>query len=186
MVSHIVPKTLMIALLVVPLSIGLLSGCVEVDDDEPTGENFQFTLLDGTQVELRDYQGKIVILDMWATWCGPCTYQLSELKLAYEAYDRSTLEIISLNIDEREDSQTIYDFIEDFKNQFGIELDWVFGQDDGSVWESYMINGGIPTLYIFDQNGQIHFSHEGLSFFSEIPENFPDGETLQEKIEELL
>ena len=150
-------------------------------------EEFEFILIDGNTKNLSDYRGKIVILDMWATWCGPCTYQMDELKKTYDYYDRNDLEIISLNIDPRESSQVIYDYIEDFKNQYGIELDWIFGQDDGTVWEKYMINGGIPTLYIFDKHGQIHFRHEGVSVFSEIPAGWPeDTETLSLKIEEII
>jgi len=138
------------------------------------GENFEFTLVDGTIKHLSDYRGKIVILDMWATWCGPCKTQLIELNKINEHYGKEDLEIISLNIDYRETSQYIIEFIEDFKNDYDIELDWTIGQDDGSVWEEYMINGGIPTLYIFDQKGNIHFTHEGVSFFSEIPYGYPD------------
>ena len=138
------------------------------------GENFEFTLVDGTIKHLSDYRGKIVILDMWATWCGPCKTQLIELNKINEHYGKEDLEIISLNIDYRETSQDIIDFIEDFKNDYNIELDWVIGQDDGSIWEKYMISGGIPTLYIFDQKGNIHFTHEGVSFFSEVPYGYPD------------
>ena len=138
------------------------------------GENFEFTLVDGTIKHLSGYRGKIVILDMWATWCGPCKTQLIELNKINKHYGKEDLEIISLNIDYRETSQDIIDFIEDFKNDYNIELDWVIGQDDGSVWEEYMISGGIPTLYIFDQKGNIHFTHEGVSFFSEVPYGYPD------------
>jgi len=124
---------------------------------------------------------------MWATWCGPCSYQMVELRKTYDSYDRNDLEIISLNIDSRENTQVINDYIEDFKNQYEIELDWIFGQDDGSVWEKYMIGGGIPTLYIFDQKGGIYLFHEGVAFFSEIPQGMPeDSVILKQKIDKLL
>ncbi len=167
-------------------TISLTVGCT-TSNETSNGHDFEFTLLDGTVKQLSDYRGKVIILDMWASWCGPCTYQMAELRSAYNTYDRNYLEIISLNIDPNEDSEVVSDYITNYKNQYGIELDWIFGQDDGSVWENYMIgSGGIPTLYIFDQEGEIHFSHEGLTFFSEVPDNFPDSPTLASKINELI
>lgn len=178
-------STLVIIILIFLLS--LMSGCTDSEENND-GEDFEFTLLDGTIKHLSDYRGKVIILDMWATWCGPCAYQMQELRNIYDAYDRNDLEIISLNVDTRENSQIVNDFIEAFKNQYGIELDWIFGQDDGSVWEEYkMVSGGIPTLYMFDQKGRIHFSHEGVAFFSEIPQGLPDDSViLKPKIDELI
>jgi len=156
--------------------------------DDNSGEDFVFTLLDGSKGQLSDYRGKVVILDMWAIWCQPCQFQMTELKKVYENYSRNDLEIISIDIDTRESSQQIQSFVEEFKNQLDIELDWIFGMDDGSIWEKYMLGqGGIPSLYIFDQEGQIHFSQEGVSVFSEIPQGWPEDITrLAPKIDELL
>ena len=166
--------------------LSLLSGCVEKSDSD-NGEDFEFALLDGTVKHLSDYRGKIVILDMWASWCSPCAYQMAELRTAYDTYDRNELEIISLNIDPRENNDVINQYVSDYKSQLGVDLDWIFGQDNGSVWAEYMIGqGGIPTLYIFNQEGIIHFSHEGLTFFSEVPDTFPDSPTLALKINELI
>jgi hypothetical protein len=58
--------------------------------------------------------------------------------------------------------------IDEFKQQLNIELDWIFGMDDGGIWEKYRINppGGVPTLYIFDKNGKIYYSKEGYEPYS--------------------
>ena len=182
--------SILIYILFLILLISILSGCFDTSEKDEA-HDFVFTALDGSEKHLSDYRGKVVILDMWATWCGPCQFQMTELIKVYENYSKADLEIISVDIDPRETSQQIQSFKLEFEQEVGTELNWVFGIDDGSIWEKYKLeNGGIPTLYIFDQKGNIHFSEEGLAVFSEIPEWWPETQPLPTKlapkIEELL
>lgn len=154
------------------LALPFFSGCTE---NKPTisGEDFTFTTLQGEIKHLSDYRGKIVILDMWATWCQPCQYQMLELRKIYENYSRNDVEVLSIDIDERETIQQIQSFLDEFR-EYGYELTWIFGRDDGAIWEAYKVgNGGIPALCIFDRNGTLSFSHEGLAVYDQIPEGFP-------------
>jgi thiol-disulfide isomerase/thioredoxin len=111
-------KILPIILIIVIIITGILSGCTTTNQNNSTngtnGENFLFELPDSTEVELKEYRGKIVILDMWATWCSPCQYQMIELKKAYDTYSREDLEILSINVDPDETNQDILNFIELF------------------------------------------------------------------------
>jgi len=173
------------------LFTSLLTGCVKKDDannDEPVAgaEEFSFTALDGSTKSLSDYRGKVVVLDMWAAWCSPCQYQMFELLKAYDFYDHDDLEIISVNVDIREDAALIQSFIDEYAKQ-GYDLSWVFGQDDDSISEKYMKEGALPTIVIFDQEGRLHFRKAGLCFFSEIPEGASaDSTLLAPIIDELL
>jgi thiol-disulfide isomerase/thioredoxin len=168
----------------------LLSGCLDSSDGNG-GEDFIFTMLDGAKKSLSDYRGKVVILDMWATWCGPCKFQMVELKKIYENYSRDVLEILSIDVDQYETSYDIQEFKDEFMLDYDIELNWVFGMDDGSVWEKYKFEDeGIPVVSIFDQRGNIYFSNEGVAVFSEIPvwwpEDVPEPPKLAPYLEELL
>lgn len=165
-------KTPVFFIVILLFFISSFVGCIE-KDTSLSGEDFSFTTLAGETKHLREYRGKIVILDMWATWCSPCQYQMLELRKVYENYDRNDVEIISINIDQRESVQLIQSYLDDFRN-YGFELTWVFGTDDGSIWDTYKVgNGGIPALCIFDRNGILSFSHEGLAVHDEIPQGFP-------------
>lgn len=156
------------------ISISIISGCMDNTNDNITdsGEDFKFQDIAGIQRYLSDFRGKIVIVDLWATWCSPCGYQMLELEKIYNHYDKEKIEIISVDIDPEETINMVQQYIEEFK-VYGINLDWIFGMDVDNIWEKYKINGGIPTLYIFDKNGYIHYKHEGVSIFSEIPEGWP-------------
>ena len=106
---------------------------------------------------------------------------------AGECVTACQVEIFSVDIDDSKTSQQIQSFRDEFENQLDIELNWIFGKGDGSIWQKYMINGGIPTLCIFDQKGSLSFQREGAAVFSEIPSGWPeDTVTLAQKIDDLM
>lgn len=181
------------------LVILVFSGCIKEkpknEDNNPdnipdnnhndTGEDFAFIDMDGLEKKLSDYRGKVVILDLWATWCNPCQIQMLELIKVYENYSRNELEIFSINIDEREDLQDINDFIDLFA-QYGYSLSWIFGNEKDNL-EKYMKEQSIPTLVIFDQVGRIYHREVGLSVFDTLPSGAPQDTTrIKPIIEEII
>jgi thiol-disulfide isomerase/thioredoxin len=178
--NFLFPLFLIIILGILPF----LSGCTTTDIPD-TGDNFSFTLLNGKTGELKDYREKVVIVDLWATWCQPCQYQMLELEKAYENYTRDELEILSINTDDRESISQIQDFIDQFE-EFGYDLDWVFANELDDL-SSYNPEQSIPRLIMFDQEGNIHWDHNGIIFFSDIPDEWTGEKTLlKEKIDELI
>ena len=178
-------KELITGLILISL-FSSLSGCLD-SSESVEEEVFVFTALDGNQIGLSSYRGKVVILDMWATWCGPCHAVMPELKKIYENYTRDDLEILSVDIDPRESVEDIQDFIDWFEDQYKIELNWIFGRDDGSISEKYMNESAIPTLAVFDQKGRLYYRKAGVHAFKEIPTGFPENTpTLGPILDELI
>jgi thiol-disulfide isomerase/thioredoxin len=176
-------KKELIVILILVFSISNLSGCFESSgnnngDSSDNAEEFVFTALDGSQISLSDYRGKVVILDLWATWCNPCHAVLPELKKIYNHYSRNDLEIMSVNIDSRETVQYIESFIDWFEEEYEIDLDWIFGRDDSSILEKYMNEGAIPTLAVFDQKGRLYYRKAGVHVYKKVPEGFPENTPL--------
>jgi thiol-disulfide isomerase/thioredoxin len=179
-------KKELFAVLLLVSSFLFLSGCLDSSEND-VGDEFVFQDIDGIQIRLSSYRGKVVILDMWATWCNPCHAVMPELKKIYDNYSRDELEIMSVDIDLRESVELIESFIDWFEDQYDTELNWIFGQDDGSISEKYMNESAIPTLAVFDQKGRLYYRKAGVHAYKEIPVGFPENTpTLAPILEELI
>jgi thiol-disulfide isomerase/thioredoxin len=130
-------------------------------------------LLDGTPIDLKDYRGKVVVLDYWATWCGPCIGDMPMLKMFYENWHRDRgVELIGISVDD--DLYALKAFVE--KEQ----LAWPNASEKLSKEqnlpdsrEKYNINA-YPTTILIDQNGKVVRAGNGLySILSEIWKLFP-------------
>jgi thiol-disulfide isomerase/thioredoxin len=111
---------------------------------------------DAPPTRLSELKGKVVLLDFWATWCGPCRQSIPELALLYNKYKNNGLEVIGVSVDEKETQP----MIPTLKQEFGITypivlLDQVPGMDKQFTY-TYL-----PTLYIIDKRGNVRHKVEG-------------------------
>ncbi len=113
-------------------------------------------LLNGNDFDLADHAGKeVVILDFWATWCGPCVAAMPILEQVAEEYKSKGVVLYSVN--QQEDAKTIRDFLDEEGLKVNVALD-----SDGEVGEAYGVEG-IPTMVIIDKQGIVRDVHVGLS-----------------------
>lgn len=125
-----------------------------VADNKPneTATNFTFESIDGKQVSLTDLKGKIVYIDVWATWCGPCLGEIPSLKKLEEEYHGKDIVFLSVSTDKSADRQKWEDMVKE-KELKGIQL---FAGDKArdQILSPYKITG-IPRFILVDRDGKL-------------------------------
>jgi len=112
---------------------------------DPT--DFTLPLLDGKRITLSRYKGKVVFLNFWATWCGPCRSEMSSMEAVYQKLKSRGFEIIAVNLGESKDKVSA--FMNEYKLNFPAALD-----ERQTTGSQYNVRA-IPTTYIIDRRGLI-------------------------------
>jgi peroxiredoxin len=116
--------------------------------------DFTLEALDGSKVALRDYRGKVVLINFWATWCPPCRAEIPEIEAAFEARQADGFEVLGINVEESR--ETIAPFVDEFEMSYPVLLD-----ESGRLLQTYRAMG-LPMSVIVDQDGVIQARHVGF------------------------
>jgi len=112
-----------------------------------TAPDFTLNTIDNKQISLSDYHGRPVILNFWATWCGPCRYEVPAFKAFYDKYPEEEVVIIAVNTQDNPDSALSYAKADGLK--FVIPVD-----PRGNVANLYNVRG-MPTTFFINETGII-------------------------------
>ncbi len=117
--------------------------------------DFLVTDLKGEEISLKDYRGQVVLLDFWATWCGPCLTEMPKVKKTYEKYKDQKFQIIGIS---RDNSKTP---LEAYVEKEG--LAWInYWDENGKLTDLYKVIG-FPTTFLIDGAGVIRKASLGGS-----------------------
>jgi thiol-disulfide isomerase/thioredoxin len=157
-----VKKSYILIWLSLVLLIGQCGG--NVQQNNPNNE-FDFSLpgLDGDIHSLKDYSGRIVVLNFWATWCPPCLEEMTKLNELYEKYKMNGLEVVGIALDK--DS---LDLVSPFVKENGIRYTILKG--DQQMLSKLKNFKGVPTTLVFDQDGEIRKRFDGSFEVEELEE----------------
>jgi peroxiredoxin len=120
--------------------------------------NLDFTMkdVDGKDVRLSDYKGKVILLDFWATWCGPCKYEIPGFVELQEKYGKQGLQVIGVSVDDTVEK------LRPFIKQFNINYPILQGLGHDDVQDAYGPIIGIPINVVISRDGRICGKHMGL------------------------
>ena len=117
-------------------------------DEKVKAQNFALKDLNGNEVHLENYRGKVIFLNFWTTWCPACLVEMPSMEKLYSEFKNK--DFIILAVDMQEDPETVKMFKARFKLSFPILLD-----TDGVVASYYGVNA-IPATYIIDRGGHLY------------------------------
>lgn len=138
----------------------------EEDIDEKSQElavgkiapSFTLNNLNGEEVSLSDYEGKIVLINFWATWCGYCDKEMPDLQRLHEENE----DLVVLAVDVRESKEEVQSYIDKGKYDFPVVLDL-----DGETSITYLVSA-FPTSYFVDKNGILLGAVQGMMTYDKM------------------
>lgn len=131
--------------------------CLGISSQAETikGEAHDFTLKSnsGKNLRLSDFRGQVVLINFWATWCGPCRQEMPKLDELYKRYKRAGVAVWGVNVED--DSSLAENFLKNNPVDFPVLYDV-----SSEVSELYNVDA-MPTTVIVDRNGKMRHLHRG-------------------------
>ena len=156
-------------------SVQLKSIPMESSDDIKVGNmapEFKGETIDGKELKLSDYKGRVILLDFWASWCGPCQKELPFLFQMYDDNEDRNFIIIAVNIDKKLNSAQ--KFLEKLTEKAHFPIVW---DSKSEIPALYNIES-MPTTIFIDKEGVIRYIHTGFTDSSK--------DMLRNELDELL
>jgi thiol-disulfide isomerase/thioredoxin len=131
------------------------------DDGQGPGEQtdplyISLENIDGGSMRMVDLNGRVIVLDLMATWCGPCKVQMEELRQLRDAVSPVQVEIVSVGVDLSESAALLRSF------KAEEEAQWPFLMSNQDFNDAFPARS-IPTLYILDRSGGVAKTHVGVT-----------------------
>lgn len=130
--------------------------------------NFSMQAVDGKPLDLANYNGKVVLLDFWATWCVPCRSEIPHFVEFQNNYAAQGFQVVGISMDDG--PEPVRKFYQDFKMNYPV------GMGTTQLAESYGGILGLPVTFLIGRDGHIAAKYVGLT----------DTGTIQQKAESLL
>lgn len=119
--------------------------------------NFTLQDMNGGQVDLSDYKGKVLLLDFWATWCAPCRIEIPGFIELLDQYEDEGLAIVGISVDDPVESLLLY------AEEMEMDYPVLIGDGRDDVKDAYGPLFGFPTTFLINRDGEICHQHVGFA-----------------------
>jgi cytochrome c biogenesis protein CcmG/thiol:disulfide interchange protein DsbE len=173
--AHII---LLVGVLVVVAIFGL--ALARKNQTQPTAgpaPDFTLTTLDGGQIKLSSLKGRVVVVNFWASWCGPCREEAPVLEQVWQKYKNQDVVVVGVAYTDTEKNAKAY--LQQFNNTYPNGLD--IGT---KISEMYNIQG-VPETFIIDRNGNVARFFK-VPFVEDAQHNLDGGKQLMDAIDSVL
>ena len=143
------------------LKTGLLDAKVPGPLAELSNFDYNFTIKDlqGNKQSVNQFKGKVIFLNMWATWCGPCRAEMPTIQELYNRIDKDKIVFIMLSVDKAQDKEKILRYVQNKAYTFPVY------QPSGYLSEQLSVPS-IPTTFVISRDGKIVARHVGITNFN--------------------
>jgi cytochrome c biogenesis protein CcmG/thiol:disulfide interchange protein DsbE len=146
--------SVLLALTIVVASCTSREGTGGVEVGKPAPE-YRAVSVDGDSVSLASHRGKVVLFNIWATWCHPCREEIPELLVLHDKYKLRGLELVGVSIDANGSDEGIRSFMKDFRMTYPVWRD-----PDERVSAEFLVVG-VPATFLIDRSGILRWRKTG-------------------------
>lgn len=140
------------------MKTGLLDAATEPDNTKPEAFNYSFTIKDlqGNVVNMEQFKGKVVFLNLWATWCGPCRAEMPSIEALYNTVEKDKVAFVMLSLDRPENFNKVVKYVKDREFTFPVYV------VDRGLTEQLQVPS-IPTTFVIGKDGKIQRKEVGTA-----------------------
>jgi len=142
-------------------SLLLKSGAMNAGTEAPVvaksfNYNFKIKDLSGNVIDFKDFKGKTIFINVWATWCGPCRVEMPSIQKLYDKVDKEKIAFVMLAVDDRKSFDKVVSFIKEKEYTFPVYVPHEFLPDQLMVRT-------IPTTFVVNAEGKIETQESGAA-----------------------